>query len=147
MNQQVGEAVRRGCIALTGLPLMGAGYPRLKPWAIAVSSLTGRRGWPAPDHLSSLSACLSACLCTCPPETLRARFAQRGLRATRQGRYNNSPRLQPWGIVKPKPSPGKGDTKLRPEVDLVVLNFMSLQKGCQLSLERLGRRCVVEKTT
>jgi hypothetical protein len=47
-------------------------------------------------------------------------------RATRQGRYNDSPRLQPWGMVKTKPSPGKGGTNPRPEIHLVVLNLVLL---------------------
>ncbi len=63
-------------------------------------------------------------------------LAGHGPRATRQGRYNYSPRFQPRGMVKTKLSPVKGDTKLRPEVRFVVLNFVLLQKGCQLFLER-----------
>ncbi len=41
MNQHVSGAVRHGCIALSRAYRNGARSPRLKPWAIAVSSLTG----------------------------------------------------------------------------------------------------------
>ena len=44
MNQQVSEAVRHGCIALSRAYFNGTRNPRLKPRAIAVSSLTGRPG-------------------------------------------------------------------------------------------------------
>jgi len=47
-------------------------------------------------------------------------------RATRQGRYNDSLRLQPWGMVKTKPSPGKGGTRPRPWIGLVALNLVLL---------------------
>ena len=45
MNQQVSEAVRHGCIALSRAYRNGTRNPRLKPRASAVSSLTGRRGY------------------------------------------------------------------------------------------------------
>ena len=72
MNQQVCEAVRHGCIALSRACRNGTGNPRLKPWAIAVSSLTGRRG------------------CFFRPVAARPGPDPAGLRATRQGRYNDT---------------------------------------------------------
>ena len=44
MNQQVSEAVRHRCIAPSRAYRNGTRNPRLKPWAIAVSSQTGRCG-------------------------------------------------------------------------------------------------------
>ena len=61
---------------------------------------------------------------------------------TRQGRYNVSPRLQPWEAVQTTPSPGKGDTKLlRPEVRFVVL-FRSKDDVNQQVGEAGGHGCI-----